>query len=174
LYDEERPGTGSEMMMLPVEPSATGELTAGKATLLLGGEADTSSARFSPDGNWLAYVSDESGRNEVYVQPFPSTGGRWQVSSEGAEWIEWRTQLFYGRSEEVVMSVPYRVDGRTFVAEKPRVWMRIPPGVLWVDPMYDGSRAAVIRSDDTHRESIVLMVNFAGYLRARLAAAASN
>jgi hypothetical protein len=115
-------------------------------------------------------VSDETGRNEVFVQPFPATGGRWQVSTEGAEWIEWRTQLLYGRSEEVVMTVPYRVDGRTFVAEKPRVWMRIPPGVMWVDPSPNEGRAAVIRSEDARRESMVLVVNFADYLRRKLSA----
>jgi hypothetical protein len=87
------------------------------------------------------YTSDESGRSEVYVQPFPGPGGRWQVSTEGAEWVEWYKDLMYGRSEEVVMSVPYRVAGNAFVAEKPRVWMRIPPGVLWLDPAPDSSRA---------------------------------
>jgi hypothetical protein len=62
--------------------------------------------------------------------------------------VEWRAngQLFYGRSEEVVMRVPYRIDGSTFVAEKPQVWMRIPPGVSWVEPAMDGTRAAAIRS----------------------------
>jgi hypothetical protein len=155
-------------MLLPVELTAAGELRAGKPAVLLGSQANESSARFSPDGAWLAYTSDESGRSEVFVQPFPATGGRWQVSSEGAEWIEWRKQLFYGRSEEVVMSVPYRVDGRTFVAEKPRMWMRIPAGVLWVEPNPDGSRAAVIRSEDARRESMVLVVNFFDYLRRRV------
>ena len=39
--------------------------------------------RFSPDGRWLAYVSDESGRYEIYVQPYPGPGGKWQISTEG-------------------------------------------------------------------------------------------
>lgn len=170
LYEEERMGTGRDLMLLPVERTPGGEVDAGEPRVLLGGKANEETGRFSPDGAWFAYTSDESGRSEVFVQPFPVTGGRWQVSSEGAEWIEWRKQLFYGRSEEVVMSVSYRVEGRTFVAEKPRVWMRIPPGVLWVEPSADGSRAAVIRSEDVRRESMVLVVNFFDYLRRKVSA----
>ena len=168
LYEEDRMGTGTDLMLLPVELTPGGEVRAGEPRVLLGGKANETTGRFSPDGAWFAYTSDESGRSEVFVQPFPPTGGRWQVSSEGAEWIEWRKQLFYGRSEEVVMSVSYRTDGRTFVAEKPRVWMRIPPGVLWLEPTADGSRAAVIRSEDVRRESMVLVVNFFDYLRRKL------
>lgn len=101
------------------------------------------------------------------MRPFPGPGGRWQVSAEGAEWVEWRVngQLFYGRSEEVVMRVPYRVDGGTFVAEKPQVWMRIPPGVSWIEPAMDGTRAAAIRSEDARPETMVLVVNFFEHLR---------
>jgi Tol biopolymer transport system component len=55
-------------------------------------------ARFSPDGRWIAYGSDESGRNEVYVAPFPRTGGKWQISTAGGYWPRWRRdgkELFY-------------------------------------------------------------------------------
>jgi len=45
--------------------------------------ADERGARFSPDGRWLAYVSDETGDYQVFVRPFPGTGGRWQISTGG-------------------------------------------------------------------------------------------
>ena len=77
-------------------------------------------------------------------------------------------QLFYGISEDVVMRVPYRIEGATFIAEKPQVWLRIPPGTIWVDPSADGSRAIVIRSEDARTESVVLMVNFFEHLRRKL------
>jgi eukaryotic-like serine/threonine-protein kinase len=48
-------------------------------------------ARFSPDGHWVAYTSNESGRQEIYVQRFPSSGGKWQVSSEGGDQASWRS-----------------------------------------------------------------------------------
>jgi Tol biopolymer transport system component len=46
--------------------------------------------RISPDGRWIAYSSNESGRREVYVQPFPGLGGKWQVSNQGGHDPEWR------------------------------------------------------------------------------------
>jgi Tol biopolymer transport system component len=53
---------------------------------------------FSPDGDWLAYVSDESGRFEVYVQPYPGPGAKYQISSEGGSEPAWNPngkELFY-------------------------------------------------------------------------------
>jgi serine/threonine-protein kinase len=167
LFSEERPGTGSDLLLLPIELTPEGIAKTGAPQALLKSPSNELAGEFSPDGKWLAYTSDQTGRNEVYVQPFPGPGGRWQISTEGAEWVEWRPkgQLFYGRSEEVVMRVPYRIDGSTFVAEKPHVWMRIPPGVSWVDPSPDGTRAAAIRSEDARPESMVLVVNFFEHLR---------
>jgi eukaryotic-like serine/threonine-protein kinase len=60
--------------------------------------SDESAARFSPDGRWLAYVSDESGRYEIYVQPYPGPGGKWQISTEGGTEPVWNPngrELFY-------------------------------------------------------------------------------
>jgi Tol biopolymer transport system component len=53
-------------------------------------------ARFSPDGRWVAYQSNESGRDEIYVQPYPATGARWQISTEGG-----RTPFWTGRGRQV-------------------------------------------------------------------------
>jgi len=62
---------------------------------------------FSPDGRWLAYVSNESGRPEVYVQPFPGPGGKWQISTEGGAESAWNRngkELFY-RSGNKMMAL---------------------------------------------------------------------
>ena len=58
---------------------------------------DESASVFSPDGRWLAYVSHESGRGEIYVQPFPGPGGKWQISTEGGQEPVWARsgELFY-------------------------------------------------------------------------------
>ena len=166
LFSEERAGTGFDLMLLPVKVIG-GEVTAGTPRPVLESPANELAGEFSPDGRWLAYTSDQTGRSEVFIQPFPVPGGRWQISTEGAEWVEWRGngQLFYGRSEEVVMRVPYRIAGNTFVSEKPQVWMRIPPGVSWLEPSIDGLRGAGIRSEDARPESMVLVVNLFDYLR---------
>ena len=66
-------------------------------------------ARVSPDARWLAYVSDESGRWEVYAQPFLSTGGKWLFSSNGGRQPQWShdgKELFYVASDQKLMAVP--------------------------------------------------------------------
>ena len=63
--------------------------------------------QFSPDGHWLAYTSDESGRKEIYVQPYPGPGGKWQISTEGGVEPLWNRngrELFY-RSDKKMMAV---------------------------------------------------------------------
>jgi Tol biopolymer transport system component len=63
--------------------------------------------RFSPDGRWLAYTSDESGRYEVYVQPYPGPGGKWLISTEGGTEPVWNRngrELFY-RAGDKMMAV---------------------------------------------------------------------
>jgi Tol biopolymer transport system component len=69
-------------------------------------------ARFSPDGRWIAYQSDESGRDEIYVQPFPGPGAKVQVSTEGGSQVHWRAdgrELFYLGLDERMMAVSLRL-----------------------------------------------------------------
>jgi Tol biopolymer transport system component len=172
LFTEDSHVTGGDLMLLPIDVAAGG-VKVGAPQPFLNTPANEVASEFSPDGKWVAYTSDESGRNEVYVRPFPSGAGRWQVSTEGAEWIKWRRdgQLYYGISDDVVMRVPYGIEGRTFRAERPQVWMRIPRGVVWVDPFDNSKGAIVIRSDDARTESVVLVTNFFELLRRRAQAA---
>ncbi len=82
-----------------------------------------SEASFSPDGRWVAYQSNESGRSEVYVRPFPPAGGRWQVSDEGGAYARWAkdgSELYY-RTDEGVMAVNIQVTGDGFGASRPRL-----------------------------------------------------
>jgi eukaryotic-like serine/threonine-protein kinase len=79
-------------------------------------------AEFSPDGRWLAYVSDESGRFEVYVQPYPGPGGKWQISTEGGTEPAWNPkgrELFY-RSGDKMMAVEITTQP-SLSAGKPKV-----------------------------------------------------
>jgi serine/threonine-protein kinase len=78
--------------------------------------------RFSPDGRWLAYISGESGRLEIYVQPYPGPGGKWQISTEGGTEPTWNPngrELFY-RSGDKMMAVEIATQPG-FSAGKPRV-----------------------------------------------------
>jgi eukaryotic-like serine/threonine-protein kinase len=78
--------------------------------------------RFSPDGHWLAYASDETGHFEVYVQPYPGPGGKWQISADGGMEPMWNPngrELFY-RSGRKMMAVEIATQPG-FTAGKPRV-----------------------------------------------------
>ena len=84
-----------------------------------------SAPRFSPDGRWLAYVSDESGRYEIYVQPYPGPGGKWQISTEGGTEPVWNPngrELFY-RSGNKMMAVDIATQPG-FTAGKPGCSLR--------------------------------------------------
>jgi serine/threonine protein kinase len=88
---------------------------------LVEGNAGESMASVSPDGRWIAYVSSESGKNEVYVRPFPSGDGTWKVSSNGGIEPAWRRdgrELFYIASDASLMAVSTET-GASFTARRP-------------------------------------------------------
>jgi hypothetical protein len=67
---------------------------------------DEHSPRLSPDGKWLAYVSNESGSSDVYVQPFPGPGPKWLVSTDGGSdpvWARNSRELFYRRGRQMMV-----------------------------------------------------------------------
>jgi serine/threonine protein kinase/Tol biopolymer transport system component len=83
-----------------------------KPYVLLQGEFNVGEGHFSPDGRWLAYTSDESGRAEIYVTPFPVGSSKWQVSSAGGSSPRWRRdgkELFYLAADSELMAA--EVDG---------------------------------------------------------------
>ncbi len=84
-------------------------------------EFNESQGQFSPDGRWMAYVSDESGKPQVYVQSFPTLTGKWQVSPDGGSQPKWRRdgkELLYVAADGKLMSVAVRT-GAAFEAEAP-------------------------------------------------------
>ena len=77
---------------------------------------------FAPDGKWFAYTSNESGRSEVYVQSFPPSGGKWQVSTGGGAQPHWRRdgkELFYVAADRKLMAVDVKF-GSTFETSAPK------------------------------------------------------
>ena len=88
--------------------------------------------RFSPDGRFLVYQSNESGRNEIYVQTFPDPGGKWQVSTAGGLDAFWRSdgkEIYYRAPDQKLMAVDVQA-GATFQAGIPRPLFpaRVPSG----------------------------------------------
>lgn len=102
LYQAIAPQTKTDVWILPM----SGER---KARPLLNGPYDEGAARVSPDGRWIAYTSNESGRDEVYVQTFPDPGGKWQVSTRGGSDPVWRgdgRELYYLSADQQILSMP--------------------------------------------------------------------
>jgi hypothetical protein len=86
--------------------------------------SDERDGQFSPDGRWIAYESDESGRFEVYVQPFPGAGPKHPISTTGGAQVRWSRngkELFYIALDNRLMAVPIRLDAehQVLAAEAP-------------------------------------------------------
>ena len=114
-FREDHPTTGGNIWMLPME----GER---KPQPFSQTPFNEDTAVFSPDGRWLAYVSDESGRFEIYVQPYPGPGGKWQISTDGGTEIAWAQsgqELFY-RNGDQMMAVEITTEP-TFSAGIPQL-----------------------------------------------------
>ena len=91
-------------------------------------EFNEKQGRLSSDGKWMAYASDETGRYEVYVQPFPAGGGKYQISSGGGEQPSWRSdgkELFYVGEGQKLIAVGVDARSSTFRANTPRELFRM-------------------------------------------------
>jgi eukaryotic-like serine/threonine-protein kinase len=113
-FNELNPNTGFDLGVL--------RLSDRKVQPFLRTPFNESAPRFSPDGHWLAYISDESGRYEIYVQPYPGPGGKWQISTDGGTEPVWNPnsrEMFY-RSGRKMMAVDIATRPG-FAAGKPRV-----------------------------------------------------
>jgi Tol biopolymer transport system component len=106
LYVTQGSRTGSDLWALPL----VGERTPVPVAVT---SADERQGQFSPDGQWLAYVSNETGRDEIYVRSFPPSGAKWQVSTAGGADPRWRRdgrELFYLALNGQLMAVPIQID----------------------------------------------------------------
>ena len=133
-----------DLMLLPL---------GGEPAVFLSTPASETDPAFSPDGRWVAYVSNESGRSDVYVRPFHGSG-KWRISTDGGThptWSRTKHELFYGTDDGQIMSVPTAVDGDAFRAGKPRPWAagRFAPRVSRMFDLHpDGERFAIAPAQD--------------------------
>jgi serine/threonine-protein kinase len=178
-YTESRPNNARDVMILPVEGDASRGWKAGTPIVFKATATNERTPAFSPDGRWIAYSSQESGTNEIYVSPFPGPGPVVPVSTGGGSGPRWsatsRELLFWDNG--TIRSASYTVAD-TFVPGKPQPWS--PQGVL-VHPAFDlhpdGKRAAVGLLDPDAseaarfaRDKIVFWSGFADYLRKNVVA----
>jgi serine/threonine-protein kinase len=114
-YFEFNPETGTDLWLLPLEGKR-------EPRIFLQTPFGESGGVFSPDGRWIAYYSNESGRHEVYVQAYPSPGGKTQISTDGGSHPLWSPdgrELFYW-NEHKLWSVPISAQ-QNFAAGQPEV-----------------------------------------------------
>jgi Tol biopolymer transport system component len=183
-YDELDPITSMGIWTLPLDLSDPDHPKPGKPEPFLRAPRRAFMGKFSPDGRWIAYSSNESGANEVYVRPFPAapagSGGKWQISNSGGSIPTWSRdgrQLFYERpADDRIMVVDYTARGDSFVAGKPRVWSDkqiSAPSVLNLDLHPDGKRFAVIPAHEATTQEkgsvhFTFLLNFFDELQRKL------
>ena len=135
------------------------------ATPLLRSAFNMLEARISPDGRWIAYSSNESGRYEVYVTSFPSLGGKWQISTGGGRepvWSRRGDELFY-RGEGLLQAV--RVSTATSFSTGPPQKLvedhfAVVGGHIGYDVSHDGQRFLTLKEESFVPAQIVLVENW--------------
>jgi eukaryotic-like serine/threonine-protein kinase len=156
--------TRQDIWVLPM----TGEH---KPFVFLQTEYQEGDAQFSPDGHWVAYRSNESGRDEIYVTPFPGPAGRWQVSTGGGTRPKWQRkgkEILYLGDDDKIMSAEIRVKGASIEvgAVKPLFQTRPHrPGSIF-DTTGDGQRFLVNTAVVEQSASpVTLVVNWPAALK---------
>ena len=131
-------------------------------------EFNERAGRLSPDGRWMLYTSDDSGRDEIYVAPFPGPGGKWQVSVGGAFtawWSRGGSEILYISPDLTLNAVAVRGAGASFAAETPRLLFRIPRTTSG-DVTADGQRFLMtVRATDDDDLPVTLVTNWPAVLK---------
>ena len=167
LYAQINPGTGADLLGIPVQPNP-------KPFVVAQSPATEDQGQFSPDGHWIAYTSNESGQSEIYVVPFPLTagGGKWMVSRGGGVMPRWRRngkELFYIAPDSMMMAVDVN-PGPVFQSGAPHPLFQsdiedngIRTGPMSWDLSPDGNRFLII-TDAPGDASLTVALNWRAQL----------
>ena len=120
-------------------------------------------ATFSPDGRWVAYQSDESGRHEIYVQGFPEHRGRWPVSAEGGRSPAWRAdgkELYWVGLDRTLMAASVELQPARVRVLRTETLFRLPAGVerARYQPSRDGRRFLVHEPEGALQDQPMVVV----------------
>ena len=167
IYREIDPKTNYDVWVLPLEP-----LDGKQPFPVLQTEANEGAAVLSPDGQWLAYMTDESGRQEVYVQGFPGGGGKRQVSTGGGGGPQWRSdgkELYYHALDGKLMVAPVKC-GASFEMGTPVDLLEFRTSGNLTAPYYavtqDGQRFLLSTIVDTQPNApLTVVVNWTAELK---------
>jgi serine/threonine-protein kinase len=177
-YYEMQPSTGFDLWTVPVTISAAG-LTLGTPEPFLQTPAFEVYPAFSPDGHWIAYSSNTSGRYEIYVRRYPDDGAAVRVSSYGgrvAAWARNANELLYSTYDQRIMSVVVRVERDRFSASSPQPWTSATLADAGVLPNFDlapdgNHLIALVPAAPTRqlqsRNHVTVLLNFLDEVRRR-------
>jgi Tol biopolymer transport system component len=172
LYDADDPQTGSDLWVLQNPVGKPGDR---KSVALLQTPSNERQAAFSPDGHWIAYSSDESGRSEVYVMRFTPPGSlsaadKWRVSKDGGAFPKWRAdgkELYFSGPNQTVMAVEVSANS-TFQAGIPKSLFKLPAGSGNLTVTGDGRRflaALPVPQQATQVTPITVVLNWEAALK---------
>jgi Tol biopolymer transport system component len=158
IFRHEGKDTDADLWALPMKAADR------KPIPLLGTKFTESGGTLSPDGKFLAYRSNESGRAEVYVQEFPVAHSKWQVSTEGGRDPFWRgdgREMYYRAADLSLMAVPVTTTttfemGTPKALFKARFPTQLPARSLY-RPARDGQRFLVLSAAATIPPAIVVL-----------------
>jgi Tol biopolymer transport system component len=163
VYEDFGRTTGQDLWLLPLEGDR-------KPRPYLQTPFNERDAQFSPDGRWMAYVSNESGPVQVYVQSIPAGGSKFQISNAGGSQPRWRRdgkELFYISTDDKLMAVEVKI-GNTFEAGPPQPLFDMPLNsyVRWLyQPAADGQRFLVISDSRSASPPVTVVLNWQAGLR---------
>lgn len=174
-YYERSSEGGFDLWTVPISRTGDG-LSAGQPQVFLGTKSFEVYPSFSPDGRWMAYASNESGKWEIYVRGFPDDGTKLRVSSSGGvvpRWSATARELLYRTSGQQVMVMPYEVTGGSFIPGTPRLWSQQTLADTGVFPNFDVSRdgnailALMSATDPQTPNHVTVLLNFGEEIRRR-------
>ena len=133
-------------------------------------QSSLSAYRISPDGHWVAYVSDESGQIEVYLTSFPEGKGKWRVSANGAAFPAWNgngKELFYKNLNDELFVCPVILkDSAVEVGTPQHLFHAASPGLgESFDVSTDGKRLMVNHSEEEAQVPLQLVTNWRAELK---------
>ncbi|HKP69237.1 MAG TPA: protein kinase [Pyrinomonadaceae bacterium] len=162
------PRTKVDLWMVPID--------GGDPVMYLASEFEEGHAQFSPDGRWVAYTSNETGKTEVYIESFPRGNGKWQISTTGGDGVQWRSdgkELFYLAADNNLMAVTITVTSSGIDASRPAILFptTAPQGAITDDKNNfavspDGQKFLInTQANTTNAQPITLVLNWANEMK---------